>query len=72
MKVFDGAKIRALRKDAGLTSKPKWLCLRQMASVDGHYTVTIGAYGKFLVTKEQYDSLKVGDVAPDYLTQGGS
>lgn len=33
MKVFDGAKMRALRKDAGFTSKPKWRCLRQMASV---------------------------------------
>ena len=37
------------------------------AIVDGHYTVTIGAYGKFLVTKEQYDSINVGDDAPDYL-----
>ncbi|AFU88694.1 hypothetical protein phiNJ2_0034 [Streptococcus phage phiNJ2] len=44
----------------------------EKAIVDGHYTVTVGAYGKFLVTKEQYDSLKVGDVAPDYLIQGGS
>lgn len=40
--------------------------------IDGHYTVTIGAYGKFLVTKEQYDSLKVGDDAPKYLKQRGS
>ena len=37
------------------------------AIVDGHYTVTIGAYGKFLVTKEQYESINVGDDAPDYL-----
>ena len=35
--------------------------------VDGHYTVTIGAYGKFLVTKEQYESINVGDDAPGYL-----
>ncbi|WP_070021783.1 DUF1372 family protein [Streptococcus agalactiae] len=40
--------------------------------VDGHYTVTIGAYGKFLVTKEQYDSINIGDDAPDYLTGRGS
>ena len=39
----------------------------EKAIVDGHYTVTIGAYGKFLVTKEQYESINVGDDAPDYL-----
>ena len=39
----------------------------EKAIVDGHYTVTIGAYGKFLVTKEQYDSINVGDDAPGYL-----
>ncbi|HFI0254920.1 TPA: DUF1372 family protein [Streptococcus suis] len=44
----------------------------EKAIVDGHYTVTVGAYGKFLVTKEQYDSINVGDDAPDYLTQRGS
>lgn len=35
--------------------------------IQGHYTVTAGAYGKFLVTKEQYESLNVGDEIPDYL-----
>ena len=35
--------------------------------IDGRYTVTAGAYGKFLVTKEQYESLNVGDKIPDYL-----
>lgn len=35
--------------------------------IDGRYTVTAGPYGKFLVTKEQYDSLNVGDEIPDYL-----
>lgn len=35
--------------------------------IDGRYTVTAGAYGKFLVTKEQYESLSVGDEIPDYL-----
>lgn len=37
------------------------------AIVDGHYTVTIGDYGKFLVTKEQYESINIGDDAPGYL-----
>ena len=35
--------------------------------IEGRYTVTAGAYGKFLVTKEQYESLSVGDEIPDYL-----
>ena len=39
--------------------------------IDGRYTVTAGAYGKFLVTKEQYDSLAVGDEIPDYLRGTG-
>lgn len=39
--------------------------------VDGHYTVTIGAYGKFLVTKEQFDSINIGDDAPEHLKQRG-
>lgn len=39
--------------------------------IDGRYTVTAGAYGKFLVTKEQYDGLNVGDEIPDYLRGAG-
>lgn len=39
--------------------------------VEGRYTVTAGAYGKFLVTKEQYEAIKVGDEIPDYLKQRG-
>ena len=39
--------------------------------IDGRYTVTAGAYGKFLVTKEQYESIKVGDPIPDYLRGAG-
>ncbi|AZF90446.1 hypothetical protein PQE94_gp53 [Streptococcus phage CHPC640] len=31
------------------------------------YTLDCGAYGKFLVSKEQYDSVKVGDEIPNYL-----
>lgn len=40
--------------------------------IEGRYTVTVGAYGKFLVTKEQYESLKVGDKIPDYLKKRGN
>ncbi|HEM3511926.1 DUF1372 family protein [Streptococcus suis] len=43
----------------------------EKAIVDGHYTVTVGAYGKFIVTQEQFDSIKIGDDAPDYLRQRG-
>lgn len=35
--------------------------------IEGRYTVTVASYGKFLVTKEQYESLKVGDDMPEYL-----
>jgi hypothetical protein len=35
--------------------------------IEGKYTVTVGGYGKFLVTQEQYESLNVGDEIPDYL-----
>lgn len=31
------------------------------------YTLDCGAYGKFLVSKEQYDSVRVGDNIPNYL-----
>ncbi|HEL1616936.1 TPA: DUF1372 family protein [Streptococcus suis] len=40
--------------------------------IEGRYTVTAHAYGKFLVTKEQYESLKVGDEIPEYLKKRGS
>lgn len=39
--------------------------------INGRYTVTAGPYGKFLVTKEQYDSVNVGDEIPDYLRGAG-
>ncbi|BDD42656.1 DUF1372 family protein [Streptococcus ruminantium] len=35
--------------------------------IEGRYTVTAEAYGKFLVTKEQYEAIKVGDPIPEYL-----
>lgn len=40
--------------------------------IEGRYTITAGPYGKFLVTKEQYDGLNVGDEIPDYLRGGGN
>lgn len=40
--------------------------------LEGRYTVTIKGYGNFLVTKKQYDSLKVGDPIPDYLKIRGN
>lgn len=40
--------------------------------IDGRYTVTVGAYGKFLVTEEQYDQLEIGDTIPDYLKKRGN
>lgn len=35
------------------------------------YTIDCGAYGKFLVNKEQYDSVNVGDDIPSYLKGRG-
>lgn len=35
------------------------------------YTIDCGAYGKFLVSKEQYDSVNVGDDIPSYLKGRG-
>ncbi|MBS7948070.1 DUF1372 family protein [Streptococcus suis] len=40
--------------------------------IEGRYTVTAEAYGKFLVTKEQYEAIKVGDPIPEYLKKRGS
>nr|DAO26400.1 MAG TPA: Protein of unknown function (DUF1372) [Caudoviricetes sp.] len=36
------------------------------------YTIDCGAYGKFLVSKEQYDAANVGDDIPSYLRGRGS
>lgn len=36
------------------------------------YTIDCGAYGKFLVSKEQYDAVNVGDDIPSYLKGRGS
>lgn len=40
--------------------------------IDGRYYVEVGAYGKFLVTREQYESINIGDDIPDYLQGRGS
>lgn len=40
--------------------------------IDGRYTVTAGAYGKFLVTEEQYNAISVGDDIPEYLKGRGN
>ncbi|WP_409374127.1 DUF1372 family protein [Streptococcus suis] len=39
--------------------------------VDGHYYVEVKPYGKFLVTKEQYDSINIGDEMPEFLKGRG-
>lgn len=36
------------------------------------YTIDCGAYGKFLVSKEQYDQVNVGDDIPEYLKKRGN
>lgn len=33
--------------------------------IDGKYTLDLGVYGKFLVPKDVYDSVEVGDDIPD-------
>lgn len=35
------------------------------------YTIDCGAYGKFLVSKEQYDAVNIGDDIPSYLKGRG-
>lgn len=40
--------------------------------LEGRYTVTVNGYGNFLVNKEQYDTLRIGDPMPEYLKGLGS
>ncbi|WP_321537986.1 DUF1372 family protein [Streptococcus suis] len=35
--------------------------------LDGHYYVEVKPYGRFLATREQYDSINIGDEMPDWL-----
>ena len=37
------------------------------AIVDGKYTLDCGVYGRFLVTRELYESVNVGDEIPEEL-----
>lgn len=38
---------------------------------NGRYTVEIGVYGKFLVTKDQYEEIEIGQEMPEYLKKRG-
>lgn len=35
--------------------------------IDRHYYVEVKPYGKFLVTREQYEEIEIGDEMPDWL-----
>lgn len=35
--------------------------------IDGHYYVEVRPYGKFLVTKERYEEIEIGQEMPEYL-----
>ncbi|MEK0110771.1 DUF1372 family protein [Streptococcus suis] len=39
--------------------------------VDGHYYVEVKPYGKFLVTREQYEEIEIGQEIPEYLKKRG-
>ena len=41
------------------------------AIVDGKYTLDCGVYGRFLVTKEQYEEIEIGQDIPEYLKGRG-
>ena len=38
--------------------------------INGRYHVTIRHYGKYLVNKEQYESISVGDDIPEFFKKG--
>ncbi|HEM3538242.1 TPA: DUF1372 family protein [Streptococcus suis] len=40
--------------------------------INGHYYVEVGPYGKFLVTREQYNEIEIGQDMPEYLKGRGS
>lgn len=40
--------------------------------IKGRYTLTIGAYGKFLVTEQQYYETSIGDPIPEFLKGRGN
>ena len=39
-------------------------------TINGKYHVTIRRYGKYLVNKDQYESISVGDDMPEFLKKG--
>ncbi|HEM6397895.1 TPA: DUF1372 family protein [Streptococcus suis] len=39
--------------------------------IDGRYYVEVGPYGKFLVTREQYNEIEIGQEMPEYLKGRG-
>lgn len=40
--------------------------------VDGRYYVEVKPYGKFLVTRGQYEEIEIGQEMPEYLKKRGS
>ncbi|HEM6309466.1 TPA: DUF1372 family protein [Streptococcus suis] len=40
--------------------------------LDRHYYVEVRPYGKFLVTREQYEEIEIGQEIPEYLKGRGS
>ncbi|HFR4575955.1 TPA: DUF1372 family protein [Streptococcus suis] len=40
--------------------------------VDRHYYVEVKPYGKFLVTREQYEEIEIGQEMPEWLKGRGS
>ena len=40
--------------------------------LDGHYYVEVKPYGKFLVTRDQYEEIEIGQEMPEYLKGRGS
>ena len=40
-------------------------------AINGRYHVTIRRYGKYLVNKDQYESISVGDDMPEFLKKKG-
>lgn len=39
-------------------------------AINGKYHVTVRHYGKYLVNKEQYESISVGDDMPEFFKKG--
>ncbi|HEM5089154.1 TPA: DUF1372 family protein [Streptococcus suis] len=35
--------------------------------IDGHFYVEVSPYGKFLVTREQYEEIEIGQEMPEFL-----